>query len=298
MRSVRRITLVLPLLGWLAAGMVIGQSTSYAKEIEQWRVEHEKQLKSETGWLTLAGLFWLKIGSNSIGRGDGYDVRLTENFSGQTFGNIEFDGKNAVLRVLEGVAATVGGRPVTTQDLVPDDAGKATVVQTGTQSFYVIKREGRYAVRLKDREARTLRFFAGLHWYEIDERFRVTAEFEPFSEPKDVLVPNVLGGSFKMKSPGVLRFRIGSRTFTLEPVVEDGEKQLFIIFRDLSSKKASYGAGRFLYSELPRDGKVILDFNEAENPPCAYTPFATCPLPPAQNRLDVEIPAGERKYDH
>lgn len=277
---------------------VYGQlAASYQADVIKWRSAYEAKLRSDSGWLTLAGLFWLKPGKNTVGRGEGFDVRLTENFKPETFGSIEFDGSHAVLTVENGVDAAVGGQPVAGPIKLAYE-GKPTVVETGSQWFYLIKRGDRYAIRLKDRGSPKLKAFNGLHWYPVDERFRVTADFEPFSEPKEVLVPNVLGGDFKMNSPGVLKFRINGKAFELQPVVEEGEKQLFIIFRDLSSKKDSYAAGRFLYAELPVNGKVVLDFNKAENPPCAYTPFATCPLPPAQNRLNIEIPAGEKKFDH
>jgi uncharacterized protein (DUF1684 family) len=282
----------------LVAFSASGQD-AYRSEVEKWRAEHEANLKSETGWLTLAGLFWLKPGTNTIGSGDGFDIGLTENFKAGKFGSIEFDGSNAVLTVESGINASVGEKPIITAlELLPDGKGKPTVVQTGSQSFYLIKRENRYGIRLKDRQTPKLKTFNGLHWYPVDESFRITADFESFSEPKEVLVPNVFGGEFRMKSPGLLKFRINGKVLTLQPVVEEGEKKLFIIFRDLSSKKHSYAAGRFLYTDLPVNGKVVLDFNKAENPPCAYTPFATCPLPPVQNRLNIEIAAGEKKFDH
>src|SRR5205085_359946 len=138
--------------------------------------------------------------------------------------------------------------------------------------------------------------FKGLHWFPIDDSYKVTAIFEQLDTPKEILIPNVLGSSFKMKSPGTLKFKIGGKAYSLQPV-EEGD-HLFIIFRDLSSKTETYGAGRFLYADKPVNGRVTLDFNKSENPPCAFTSFATCPLPPPQNRLDVAINAGEKRYDH
>jgi len=280
----------------LAATRVAAQ-TNYAKGIKEWRGERENKLKSEDGWLTVAGLFWLKEGTNSVGAGSGYDIELTENFKGK-FGEIEFKNAAAILKVESGVAAASEGESVSTLELASDEKGKPTVIQTGSQTFYLIKREDRFGIRLKDKNSRERVNFKGLHWFPINKNYKITARFEAFAEPKEVLIPNVLGGNFKMKSPGILKFKIRGKEYSLEPVAEEGSDKLFIIFRDFSSKTETYGAGRFLYAEKPFNGKVTLDFNKAENPPCAFTSFATCPLPPSQNRLDVEINAGEKRYDH
>jgi uncharacterized protein (DUF1684 family) len=277
-------------------GLVTAQR-AYINDIEKWRTAHEAETRSDSGWLSLAGLFWLHKGTNTVGSGDGYAVTLTNNFTHGNFGVIEFDGSKATLSVDDGVEATVEGEPVKTIELISDEKGKPTVVQTGSQTFFLIKRENRYGIRLRDKDSPKLKAFNGLHWYPIDPGLRITAAYVPFPEVKEVLIPNVLGGNFKYKSPGLLKFRIKGKDYSLQPV-EENEKTLFIVFRDLSSKGESYGAGRFLYTERPVNGKVILDFNKAENPPCAYTSFATCPLPPPQNRLNVDLRAGEKKYDH
>lgn len=266
----------------------------YTKEIEDWRVEHENELETDNGWLTVAGLFWLKDGVNTVGAGSGFDVELTENFKQGKFGEIEFQNGAAKLKVENGVEALNDGKNVSEINLVSDENGKPTLIQTGSQTFYLIKREDRYGIRLKDKNSIERVNFKGLKWFPVDKSYKVTAKFEPFAEPKEVLIPNVLGGSFKMKSPGVLRFKLKGKKYTLQPVEEDDK--LFIIFRDLSSRTETYGAGRFLYAAKPVNGKVILDFNKAENPPCAFTKYATCPLPPQQNRLDIEIKAGEKRY--
>jgi uncharacterized protein len=272
--------------------------TDYAKEIEKWRVDHEAELKTDNGWLTVAGLFWLKDGVNTIGAGSGYDIELTENFKGK-FGEINFQNGAANLRVENGVEASNDGKNISELGLVSDEKGKPSVIQTGSQTFYLIKRENRFGIRLKDKNSKERTNFTGLKWFPISEKYKVEAEFEVFDAPKEVLIPNVLGGNFKMKSPGVLRFKLNGKKYALEPVLEDGSDELFIIFRDATSRKETYGAGRFLYAKKPENGKVILDFNKSENPPCAFTSFATCPLPPPQNRLNVEIKAGEKRFgDH
>jgi len=275
----------------------LAAQTDYANGIEKWRQEREANLKKETGWLTVAGLFWLKEGVNTVGAGEEFDVRLTDNFKKGKFGQIEFHNGAAVLKVENGVEAQSDGKSVSTVDLVSDEKGKPTEIRTGTQMFYLIKREERFGIRLKDSNSEARRNFKGLHWFPIDEGWKVTAQFEPFPEPKEIAVPNVLGGNFKMKSPGMLKFSLNGKEYRLQPV-DEGDGTLFIIFRDKSSENETYRSGRFLYAEKPVNGAAVLDFNKAENPPCAFTPYATCPLPPPGNSLDLEIKAGEKRYDH
>jgi len=294
MRKVLGILLTLVLVSVTS----VPAQTDYAKGIEKWRSERETNLKKETGWLTVAGLFWLKEGINTVGAGEKFDVRLTENFKQGKFGEIEFKEGKAVLRVEKGVEAQIEGKSVSVPvDLVSDEKGKPTEIRTGTQTFFLIKREERFGIRLKDSNSEARRNFKGLHWYPIDESYRVVARLEAWPEPKELSVPNVLGGNFKMKSPGVLKFSLNGKECALQPVLED-DGTLFIIFGDGSNRSETYKSGRFLYAEKPVNGEVILDFNKAESPPCAFTPYATCPLPPAGNKLEVEVKAGEKRYDH
>jgi uncharacterized protein (DUF1684 family) len=163
--------------------------------------------------------------------------------------------------------------------------------------FYLIKREERFGIRLKDSNSEARRNFKGLDWFAVDESYKVTARLEPGTEAKELKVPNVLGGFFKMKSPGVLKFTLKGKPASLQPVEED-DGTLFLIFGDASNGNATYKSGRFLYADEPVNGEVTLDFNKAENPPCAFTPYATCPLPPAGNKLDIEVNAGEKSHGH
>jgi uncharacterized protein (DUF1684 family) len=272
--------------------------TDYVGGVEKWRSEREANLKKETGWLTVAGLFWLKEGVNTVGAGEKFDVRLTDNFKQGKFGEIEFKDGAAVLKVEKGVEAQTAGKNISAPiDLVSDEKEKPTEIRAGTQTFYLIKREERFGIRLKDSNSEARRNFRGLHWFPVDESSKVTARFEAFAEPKEVMVPNVLGGNFKMKSPGLLKFTVKGKECSLQPV-DEGDGTLFIIFRDKSSESETYKSGRFLYADKPVNGEAVLDFNKAENPPCAFTPYATCPLPPPGNSLDLEIKAGEKRYDH
>jgi len=282
-------------LGFLTSARA---ETDYVKAIEKWRSDEEADLKKETGWLTLAGLFWLKEGTNTVGVGEDFDLRLTDNFKKKKFGEIEFKNGAATLRVEKGVEAQADGKNITTAlELLSDEKGKPTQIRTGSQSFYLIKREERFGIRLKDSQSRARLTFKGQHWFPVDESYKVTARFEAFPEAKEMMVPNVLGGKFKMKSPGTLKFSLKGKEYSLQPVEEE-EGTLFIIFSDKSNLGETYKSGRFLYADKPVNGEAVLDFNRAENPPCAFTPFATCPLPPPGNSLEVEIKAGEKRYDH
>lgn len=279
----------------MVASSVFGQNDSYQKGIAKWRATHQEELLTDGGWLTVAGLFWLKEGVNTVGSGkDVYDIKLTDNFKQGKFGEIVFSNGKATLNIAPGVDAKSDGKIIKTIDLVSDEKPKPSKIEIGSQTFYLIKREDRYGIRLKDARNLPRLNFNGLKWFPIDPKLRVTAELDPYSEPRDVKVPNVLGGTFPYKSPGILKFKIHDKEYRLQPVIEDDH--LFIIFRDLTSKTTTYGAGRFLYADAVKEGKVVLDFNKAENPPCAFTAFATCPLPPRQNRLDVAIKAGEKRY--
>lgn len=283
------------ILGFLASA---GAQTDYVKTIEKWRSDEEADLKKETGWLTVAGLFWLKEGINTVGAGPDFDVRLTDNFKKGKFGEIDFKSGVANLKVEDGVESQGDGKGITTTiQLVSDEKGKPTEIRAGSQTFYLIKREDRFGIRLKDSQSKARLAFKGQHWFPIDESYKVIARFEAFPEAKEVMVPNVLGGKFKMKSPGTLKFALKGKEYSLQPVEEDDGK-LFIIFSDKSNLSETYKSGRFLYADKPVNGEAVLDFNKAENPPCAFTPFATCPLPPPGNSLEVEIKAGEKRYDH
>lgn len=273
------------------------QKTDYQSQAAEWRAEREAKLKADDGWLTLAGLFWLKEGPNSLGSAPENDVVLPANSAPARLGVLELRGGRAHLRVAEGSesAVTLDGKAVSERELRSDEDGaKPDVLRVGEASFQVIKRGERYGVRVKDKGSRARREFAGLKYYPANEELRVTAKFTPFDQPQRIAITSIVGDTERMVSPGILTFRLRGREYRLQPVEENGK--LFIMFRDQTSGRATYPAGRFLYAALPKDGVVTLDFNQAFNPPCAFTEFATCPLPPKQNRLTAAIEAGELTY--
>jgi uncharacterized protein len=268
---------------------------AYKAEIETWRGDRETRLKAPSGWLTLAGLFWLRPGANTLGSGVGSDVRLPAGAAPDRAGILELKDGQVLLRLEAGVEGSVKGRPLTATALRSDKDGEPDVLSLGRLSLYAIERSGRVGIRVKDPESPVRLGFKGLQWFPVDESWRVKARFVPHQPPRTVELADVTGGVQKLTAPGYVVFEHGGRELTLEPVLEEeGAKELFFIFKDQTSGRETYGAGRYLYAALPQEGTVVIDFNKAYSPPCAFTRFATCPLPPRQNRLAVRVEAGEK----
>jgi uncharacterized protein len=269
-----RVALVLAALPVLAA-------VSYQAEIAKWRQEREARLRSDGGWLTVAGLFWLHEGTNTFGSGANNDIVLPAGPA--RAGSFQLHDRK--------VSVTLGGAK---HDLRPDSDDAANVDRL---RLYVIERSGRYGIRMKDPDSQFRRDFHGIDYFPAREDYRITADF--VAEPRKIPITNILGQTEPEDSPGYVVFRFQGQQYRLRPVLDDpSSTDLFFIFRDLTSGKETYGAGRFLDTAPPKDGKVILDFNKAYNPPCVFTPYATCPLPPKENQLAVRIEAGEKKFGH
>jgi hypothetical protein len=271
---------------------------AYRAEVQKWRTDRETRLKADGGWLTLAGLFWLKEGPNRFGTDPAADIVLPEGSAPAKAGVFELKEGQVTVALLPGTSARIGTKPLSGPTAMkPDTSGAAEVLELGALSLNVIERGGKLGIRLKDKNAATRREFTGLRWFEIQDAYRVEARWVSYPQPKPVKVPNVLGQSEAMPSPGHAEFTLNGKLVRLDGVLEDPRaEQLFFILRDQTSGKETYGAGRFLYADLPKGGKVVLDFNKAYNPPCAFTPYATCPLPPPQNWMPVRLEAGEMAY--
>jgi uncharacterized protein (DUF1684 family) len=267
----------------------------YQREVEKFRAEEIKDLKSN--WLVLAGLFWLKPGANSFGTASSNPIVLPAGTAPAKAGVFDLAGDEVTLKMEPGAAATIDNQPVLTAKLQPDISGKPTVVALGRLRMHVIKRGERTGIRLKDLQNPALRNFTSLHFFPIDTAYRVTATWVPSDGKRTVDVPNVLGDVSHETVPGEVRFTLKGQQWTLTAVGGDPAKGLFFVFSDMTSKTDTYPAGRFLETDAVQNGKVELDFNKAYNPPCAVTPYATCPIAPKENRLAVAIPAGE-KFDH
>jgi uncharacterized protein len=257
-------------------------SETYQSEIAKWRKQREAELLADDGWLTVTGLFWLHQGANRFGSGAANEIVLPSDSALKSGGSFDLDHEKVVMR-MDGQS----------RELRADATGSPDVVTLGSLSLFVIRRGDRYGIRLKDRNSRLRKDFTGLRYFPANESYRVSARFVP--DARKIPIPNILGQTEEMPSPGYVEFDLEGRKLRLTPV-EESPNELFFIFRDLTSGRETYGSGRFLHTALPKDGKVELDFNKAYNPPCAFTPYATCPLPPKENRLPVGIAAGELKY--
>ena len=264
-------------------------TADYRAEITQWRFEHEAALKADWGWLTVTGLFWLKPGANTIGSEPSSDVLLPSG-SASRFGTVT-PGQDAV-KFLPAVSSSVTfeGKPVRAGLILRP----GNTLSSGGIQLLLIRRGGKLALRLKDSKSKLRREFAGLKWFPIDERWRITGHWVPAPQGTKLTFDTVLGGTETMNSPGFVVFAHGGASYKL--LAAEYDERLFFVFRDRTSGKETYPACRFLYSRVESNQTVTLDFNKAENPPCAFTPHATCPLPPPQNRLPFSIPAGEQNY--
>jgi uncharacterized protein (DUF1684 family) len=278
---------------------------AFLKDWNDWRNERLAGLRSETGWLSLVGLFWLEPGENRFGSDPSNAIALTSaGIPGKAGSFVLKDGR-VRLEPAPGSGITKNGAPATAGEIASDENGKPDVLKLGSVTMTIIKRGDKLGVRAKDPNAATRRDFRGIETFPPDPAWRIEAKYTPYAEPKTLNIPTVLGTVEPMKAPGRVTFRIpGAKAgeqgpeVSLEPVLEgDDATELFFIFRDTTSRKETYPPGRFLYTDLPKDGRVIIDFNRAYNPPCAFTPFATCPLPPKGNVLLVRIPAGEKNYE-
>jgi len=271
-----------------------------------WRTHREQRLSAPDGWLTLVGLEWLKPGVNTVGSAPDNRIRLSAAAPAH-IGVIEVNGIDIRLAAPVGgfpAGVQIDGTPAQAVKLADDEAEKPSKLTAGTLTILLLHRGDRYALRIKDSQAPTRLNFHGLHWYNPDPRYRVEARWIPFVPVKKIPIPSIIGVTDQMPAPGLAEFTLDGKTLQLEPVLEEPDaKQLFFILRDATSRTTSYGAARFLYTDFPdhgldQPGRLVLDFNRLQNPPCAYTAYATCPLPPEQNRLSIALPVGEAKYSH
>jgi uncharacterized protein (DUF1684 family) len=289
----------------------------YAEEIETWQARRSEGLRSEDGWLSLVGLHWLEEGENTFGSGEDNDLVFPEG-TPERIGTVTLADGEVTLRAEEGTGlaiappATEEGEESPESDrapvepvepgeeivMAPDVTGDPTVLELGSLSLYAIERGGRYGLRVKDPEGPARTNFQGLDFYDTDPAWRVEALLER-RDGMTVAIPNVLGQVEDVRAPGVLVFRSpGGEELRITPMQEAEGDDLFLVFGDGTNGHGTYGGGRFLYADPPEAGSdvVIVDFNRSYNPPCAFTPYATCPLPPPENKLGVAVEAGEKSY--
>jgi uncharacterized protein (DUF1684 family) len=282
-----------------SGSVISAEPTPYEKEILEWRAGRLQRLTQPDGWLSLVGMHWIDVGTTRIGAAADNGTRLM--VGPPRLGMLKLTKDDTITFEPEpGAEVTIDGEPASGWTRLVSDAdltADPTVVgfNKGDASFYVIKRGGRFALRVRDALAPTRTNFAGITYFDIDPGFRFNAKFTPHAPGSTIEIVNVLGMIEKMDNPGTVTFQDGEKSFTLE-AIDEGDHRLFLVYADRTSGHESYPAARYLYSEYPdAEGNTVVDFNEGYNPPCAFTDFATCPLPPLQNRLDLAITAGEMK---
>ena len=280
----------------LALSLSAAPAEDVAAATRSWQEGRLQRLQADDGWLTLVGLGWLKEGTNSAGSDGKADVVFPEG-APKNLGTFTRSGRKVTFQPAAGVSVTRDGKPFTGGPVQSDEEGrsKPEVLQVGRLRFQLIDRGERIGVRIKDPEARARKEFKGIPTFAPSAKWRITARWEPANPPTELAVPNVLGEVERSPSPGTAVFTVDGKEYRLTPVLEEGSPDLFFIFGDETNRTETYGAGRFLYAAPAKDGTVVLDFNRAYNPPCAFSAFATCPLPPKQNRLALRVEAGEKR---
>jgi uncharacterized protein (DUF1684 family) len=270
----------------------------YRAEIEQWRAQRLARLTAEDGWLALAGLHWLDEGVTTVGSAPDSGVVLPASAPPRV-GDLTRFGGGVRLVLSPGIDATLDGQPAPRAVDLQSDANGATpnVLRLGDVSFHAIARGDRVALRVRDLASPARLSPPELEYFPIDPRWRVRARLDPYQPPHELTVADYTGGVQKQVAPGALVFEIDGQSLRLD-AFEAGE-ELFVIFADPTNAGETYGAGRYLYTAKPdAQGMVVVDFNRSYSPPCAFTPYATCPLPPPQNRLGRRVDAGEKYAEH
>ena len=291
-------TTVLVCLGALAAVSAVESDLAYRASVKKWRADREARLKADGGWLTVAGLFWLHEGDNRFGTDPHNEIVLPAGSSAAQAGVFQFHDGKASVHPAANVALMIDGKRVDSAVLHADSDPafneKTDQVTLGSLTFYIHSSGQRRAVRLLDTNSPIRKKFVGLRWFPVDPAYRIVADYVPYKTPKAVQIQNMMGDFTPDTIAGYAAFKLQGKDLRLDMDVDS--EGYSITFNDLTSGKETYGAARFLVGDPPKDGKVVLDFNEAYNPPCAFNPYTTCPLPTPENRLKVRVAAGEMTY--
>ena len=273
---------------------------AHRDQVLDWQLQREASLKSETGWLSLVGLCWLEPGVNDFGSDAGNECSVAYERMPARLGSFLVNDDEIVFVPHAEHEVTEDEEPVVRTDMRTDHEDNTTLLAHNSLRFYVIERFNelgvRVRVRVRDIESPALQEFEGIEYFPIDLEWRKIARFEPFAEARDIPIINILGMRDGMRSPGELVFMHDNEEYRLVALADEGEDRWFVMVADGTSGRTTYGAGRYIYVDAPVDDRTVLDLNKVYNPPCAFTSLATCPLPPMQNRLDLDITAGEKTY--
>ena len=292
---IRGILLTIFLTACTASEYEQTQNMDYLNEVNDWHNRRIENLKKESGWLNLVGLFWLKDGINSFGSDESNDIVFPVAKSLQFMGKIIKQGSSITTYINDDVKIFNSDTIVKKIEMFSDLTNDPTILSYETLRWFVIKRGDKYGIRLRDLTADLVSHFVGIERFPVQDKWKIKAKFIENNPPKSIMIPSIIGTVNESISPGTLAFEIESKEFKLFPT-KSGTR-LFVVFADLTSGEETYGAGRFLYTDGPDSNNIVwLDFNKAYNPPCAFTKYATCPLPPDENKLKIRISAGEKNY--
>jgi len=269
----------------------------YVTEVKEWRTANEEKLRAPFGWLALTGHYWLQEGENLVGTSSDCFIKLPADLDWAIQGVVTVTSGQVVLKTKEAAGIRVNEKWIAECRLNiqtdQEEADSSDSITVGDRlKLQLVRRAGRLAIRVRDRESSIRKNFEGKRWHTIQPAWCVQATFEPYEPEKRIRIINIQGDSVEAVLAGRLRFQWNDQEWTLDAIAE-GEDSLFVVFKDRSSGKSTYGPGRFLTLASPVEGRVTIDFNKAYNPPCAFSPHTLCPLPPRQNLLDLEINAGE-----
>ncbi len=272
---------------------------AFEKITMDWRTHRVERLRKPDGWLSLVGLHWVDPGTHALGMADSNDIQLRAGPA--KLGKLVLADGKASFTPDPAAGVTIDGKPATGEttlrsDATTDQRGPTIVAfNGGSANFQLIERSGKFALRVKDANAPTRTGFIGIDYFDADPSWRIPARFEPHTKGQTIPVASVINTVDPMMNPGTVVFEKDGKTYRLE-AVDEGDGRLFLIYADHTNGKTTYAAGRFLYADPPKNGATVVDFNQSYNPPCVFTHYATCPLPPPENRLDLTITAGEKAY--
>ncbi len=288
-------------IGVLYSGCRVSTSDeeAYTKSITEWQTTRAAKLTNDTGWFTIFGLFWLKEGENTFGTDSSNMIVFPKGKAAPFAGSFRLTGGTVRLDAKPQSGVRLNDSVVTSVTMQSDNDGlsEPTTLTLGPLSFFVIKRGEQFAIRARDKENPPRKNFKGLDFFPIDPKWKIKARFEQYIPPKNIGIATIINTIEIDSCPGALIFEVNGTSYRLDAVMERGtDDALFIMFSDETSGKETYGLGRQMYAPLPQNGTTVLDFNKSYNWPCVYTPFATCPIPPKQNRLALRVEAGEKMY--
>lgn len=275
----------------------VAERKAYEQETQLWRQQRVERLTAKQGWLTLVGLHWLNDGTQSIGQAEGNDIQFRTGPA--QVGSIEWVNGKVFFTPAKDASISIDDNATALTErieLTPETNANSRKVWLGEgQSFEVLDRSGKMGLRVRDDEAITRTAFQGIPQFDVDPSWRVEADFAAHPEGKTIDIATIINTIEPTPNPGKLTFQKDGKTYELE-ALDGGEDALFLIFADRTNKEDTYGAGRFVYVNKPVNGKITIDFNQAYNPPCALNRYSTCPLPPPENRLNLAVTAGEKRY--